>query len=960
MDRAGLDTLDPVATRFTRAHAWGNRRRWLAIGLPWCALCAGLLFTVLLTVYVSIRMTEVDRARFLHEVERIEARIERRMIAHESLLRGAAGLLRASDHVSREDWKRYTDQLELQRNYPGLQGLGLSLRIPSSDRRAHESTVREEYPPYAIRPDTARDEYHSIVYLEPMDARNLRAIGYDMYSEPTRAEAMARARDNGVAALSGQVVLVQEDGRDVQPGFLLYYPVYRRDSVPDSAGSRREALIGFTYSPFRAHDLFGNTLQAYSRELGIELFDGDTPSPVRRLFRAGPAPEGEAAFTDQRVLRLAGHQWTLLTRAPSGFASARPLLWLLPLGGALLSGLLFHLLRLLTRSQEARLQAQISSHERARSEKRLSAVLDHAPDGIVTTDESGRLLTLNQSAVNMFGRDPSRLIGLPLSRLIPDLDAECFLRWRSEGAGAARWQFRAEMSAVRNARQHFPVIVLASRFEMDGRMNYTLLLHDMSEQQAAQMRMRLHDRALESSGEGVVIRDVRDPAYPVVYVNPALERMMKLRGEDLIGRPFTFSRDADERHPVYDDLRRAIAQDRTLSTTVEVSLPSGEVLWLALSSSPVRDVTGRVTHYIDIIGDVSERVRFERTLIRRTHRLNAVFSLSPDGFVTIDAGGVISNVNPAFLQMTGLSAPALQGLTLDGLDRAMSALADPSRRWPPVAQDAARDSADHLWMRIPEPRVLERRVRMVREGRSETVLYFRDVTQQIELDRVKSEFLGTAAHELRSPLASISGFAELLLNREYDETARKRMYGIIHRQSRLLVNLVNDLLDLGRIEARAGKDFRYEEVPLKWLVSAALESLGAIDDTHPVALDLPDSEPCVRADRDKMVRVLINVLTNAFKYSPPGSEVCIAVGEGTRAGRAMAGISVRDHGIGMTEEQKARMCERFYRADPTGPVPGTGLGMALVKEIVALHDGDIDVDSAPGEGTTVTLWLPSR
>jgi signal transduction histidine kinase len=121
---------------------------------------------------------------------------------------------------------------------------------------------------------------------------------------------------------------------------------------------------------------------------------------------------------------------------------------------------------------------------------------------------------------------------------------------------------------------------------------------------------------------------------------------------------------------------------------------------------------------------------------------------------------------------------------------------------------------------------------------------------------------------------------------------------------------------------------------------------------------MPQSMPRIRVDHEKMVRALSNIITNAFKYSPDGGEVRLSVTEVTRNSRLMAGIHVSDQGIGMTPEQQARIFERFYRADPSGNIPGTGLGMSLVKEIMDLHGGEIEIVSAPGAGTTVTLWLP--
>jgi signal transduction histidine kinase len=118
----------------------------------------------------------------------------------------------------------------------------------------------------------------------------------------------------------------------------------------------------------------------------------------------------------------------------------------------------------------------------------------------------------------------------------------------------------------------------------------------------------------------------------------------------------------------------------------------------------------------------------------------------------------------------------------------------------------------------------------------------------------------------------------------------------------------------------------------------------------------------VRADRSKLTQALLNVLANAYKYSPKGGAVELEVldAPATEDQPVRIGLRVVDHGIGMSPEQVARVCERFYRADASGSIPGTGLGMSIVKEIVGLHGGEVEIASQMGTGTTVTLWIPGR
>jgi signal transduction histidine kinase len=264
-----------------------------------------------------------------------------------------------------------------------------------------------------------------------------------------------------------------------------------------------------------------------------------------------------------------------------------------------------------------------------------------------------------------------------------------------------------------------------------------------------------------------------------------------------------------------------------------------------------------------------------------------------------------------------------------------------------------------LHLHTPAERTLLRRTRRARDHGKETVMVFRDITRELEVDRMKSEFLSTAAHELRTPMSSIYGFAELLLKRPYEPAHQREMLSTIHRQAGVLINLINELLDLARIEARRGKDFHFEVLDLQATIERTVASLLVPDDDRRVTMHLPPQAIRVNVDSEKLSLALTNVLSNAYKYSPGGGDIVLEIVGREQAGQRQVGISVSDHGIGMTPPQLAQMFDRFYRADASGNIPGTGLGMAIVKEIAELHGGEVTATSRPGVGTTVVIWLPA-
>jgi signal transduction histidine kinase len=215
--------------------------------------------------------------------------------------------------------------------------------------------------------------------------------------------------------------------------------------------------------------------------------------------------------------------------------------------------------------------------------------------------------------------------------------------------------------------------------------------------------------------------------------------------------------------------------------------------------------------------------------------------------------------------------------------------------------------------------------------------------------------VSTVSHELRTPLTSMRGFVELLLEREFSAADQRKFLGIVDTEIKRLGKLIDDFLDLQRLEA--GKlDYHFESQSLRPLIEEAVRMFEHTSGQHRYALALPDGELPVRVDADRLRQTLRNLISNATKYSPDGGTVTIAAE--IRADRVR--VSVRDQGIGMDEATQKKLFTRFYRADSTATrrIGGTGLGLALVKEIVEAHGGEVGVSSAPGKGSEFWFVLP--
>lgn len=314
--------------------------------VPWLALALTVLLTFLLWRASEAELAARQHEHFLQTVDGQKDILIGRMKDYEQVLRGGTALFNAMNEIpTREQWRVYVESLELDRTLPGILGTGFAVLVPRDRKEDHEASVQAEgFPDYRIHPDSNSDTFTSIVYLDPFQGRNLRAFGFDMYSGPIRREAMDRARDTGRPALSGKVTLVQESSTGVQAGFLMYLPVYQSGVPHETVTGRRQALLGFVYSPFRAGDLLGTLFSNAGRAVDIELFDG--PALPENLLYASTQTTRRARQTSNTAFTVAGRLWTARFSTRPAYeqstASTQPLMILI--GGLLLSILFFSVL----------------------------------------------------------------------------------------------------------------------------------------------------------------------------------------------------------------------------------------------------------------------------------------------------------------------------------------------------------------------------------------------------------------------------------------------------------------------------------------------------------------------------------------------------------------------------------------------------------------------------------------
>ena len=377
-----------------------------------------------------------------------------------------------------------------------------------------------------------------------------------------------------------------------------------------------------------------------------------------------------------------------------------------------------------------------------------------------------------------------------------------------------------------------------------------------------------------------------------------------------------------------------------------------------------RDENGKVTLVSGLARDVTEQQIAQSIVRDRTAQLDVIFNLSPDAFVSFDHHLKVKYVNPAFGRMTGWRDEAIKGMSEAQFSRQLSQLCVAERPFRSIsvmraAVLAGRNTTSELieLNGVPQ-RILRISLQLSDAPTVSQILYLRDVTHETIVEAMKTEFLATAAHELRTPMASIVGFAEILCTHPLQQAEQLEFAEIIWRQSLHLAGILDELLDLSRIEAHGGKGLLLASLDLTAKVNEVVKAFPLPEGRDAPTVNLPPLT--CKADRDKVRQVLNNVISNAYKFSGPGTGITITPAKPAVhpvSGRRLIGLVVQDAGIGMTPEQLARVFERFYRADKTGAIPGNGLGLSISREIMELMGGQVIIASAPQQGTTVSLMF---
>lgn len=888
--------------------------------VPYQVLALSLLLTCIATYYLISTARYRDGLRFQNLVQRAQGLVEDQLATHLALVLATSGLVAVNEAISHEEFRTFVQKLELRRDYPGIQGIGFSRRLaPGEIEPLARAMRRQGFPDFRVWPDDPRGELHAVLFVEPLDRRNRAALGFDMFFEPRRRAAMERARDTGQPAATGKLTLVQEiDGDERQPGFLLYVPVYRQGRPLVTEQDRQSALLGFVYGAFRAGDLLGESLgPAHQPNLAVQVYTGREPAPDGLLYDTR-RPGHRTRFVQSRPLDIAGGSWTIVYSALPVFeaASGRSQVWAVLLLGLTTSAILF----LLSRSQvNARMAAERSSAELSRSEETLRQIIERyrqlvelSPEAIFI-QRDGRFAFVNSALLRLLGAAaPDQILGRPVLDFVhPESRARALERGSLSQSPPSSGSF-VEERWVTHLGGTVDVEAAASAFQDQtgdetavGQTASQVLLRDITDRKATERRLReeaeitetLHSIGLATAAE----LDLRNLAQIIV---DATTRITGAR----FGAFFYHL--VDERGEIFRE--HALSGDP----------PAGIEDFLApreAQDSPDMELPGPAFRGETVvrIDDVLDDSRFGR----HSPLEHGVGGLPIRSYLTAPvisrSGEILGGL------FFGHSEP---GAFTGRVERILIGIAAQSA----VAIDNAR---------LYEA---ERRAR----AESETA------------NQAKDRFMASLSHELRTPLTPVLAVISTL---ERDSRLPRDVgdrLAMIRRNVELEARLIDDLLDLTRIN-RGKLELKPEVADLLEILTHATSSCCPLNGEGGgnFDLDLPEGDLRLWADAPRLTQVFWNLFKNAVKFSPEGAPVRVRV---LREPDALV-VEVIDQGIGIEPQRLSHVFDAFEQGQRsiTRQYGGLGLGLAISKTIVELHGGRISAQSeGPGRGSTFTVRLP--
>jgi PAS domain S-box-containing protein len=606
----------------------------------------------------------------------------------------------------------------------------------------------------------------------------------------------------------------------------------------------------------------------------------------------------------------------------------------------------------------------------------LQALIFASPRAIFTLDLNGNVKIWNPAAERIFGWTEAEVCDRP-NPIVPEDKIEEFQSLK-QSILQGTIHYTGELR--RQKKDGTPIDISFSAAPLkdsEGNVNgLVAVVADITEQKRQEEELRLLQSVVVNTNDAILITEaspIDEPGPRILYANKAFTNMTGYTLEEVLGKTPRILQGAKTDRTELNKVRDALS--RWESTTVEVInyRKDSSEFWVEFSVVPVADKTGWYTHWIAVQRDITERKEAEAALRRSEERFRSLIENALDIITIIDTDGTISYESPSVEKVLGYACADLVEKNIfeyihpDDVTNALQTFTNTIQNpGTGLSIEFRRRHKDGTW------RIFEAISQKFVDYAETTRIFVnsRDITERKRLDEIrlalekekelsalKVRFFSMASHEFRTPLSTILAAAQLLensSNQSSQNTKIARNLNRIESSVKTMIQLLDDILTINRAET--GKlEFTPQNLNLETFCLNVIEEIRLSQGAnHQIKFSCVGE--CNRAylDEKLLKSILSNLLSNAIKYSPQGSDIYFSL----QCDGSNAILRIRDRGIGISEADQKHLFEPFHRGKNVRNIPGTGLGLVVVKKCVELHSGSITLKSEVGVGTTFTVSLP--
>jgi two-component system CheB/CheR fusion protein len=616
----------------------------------------------------------------------------------------------------------------------------------------------------------------------------------------------------------------------------------------------------------------------------------------------------------------------------------------------------------------------ISSMRQAQSDiQRFKFMTESALDMISLSDQHGNLVYVNPAYSRGLGYSVEALTQMTCMEIDVDCSTSRYRELFEEARQSKVESF--ETNLVRSDNSQFPVEFLVNMLELNGQNYLFSCIRDVSGRIEIEQELRLQKRAIEAAVSGITIADATQEGLPIVYANSGFLKMTGFSLDEVIGKNCRFLQGPDTEEAVIEEIRSALKKQETCRVTLKNYRKDGAPFWNDLSITPVFDSHNKLTNFVGVQSDISGAREARSQLEAANKQIDNMLKSIMDGFVFLDHDWRYRYVNPQAATMLGREQsemlgeciwdvfPAAKGTEFQTvmeqavdtrLETTFEEFYEPLQMWIECRCYPSDDGLSIFFIDTTERRETLERLKLSEQA-------YRESEQRAQAASLaKSEFLANMSHELRTPMTAVLGFADILNDELVDAKALEKV-ATIKRNGSYLLSLLNDILDLSKIEA--GKlQVVTEAVDIRDVIGNVqkLMSIRSLEEGVPLQFEWKSKVPIsITADHVRIRQILVNLIGNALKFTNDGA-VTVAIEFVQSAKEPVLNISVIDTGIGMNDSQIKKLFRPFSQADikTAREFGGTGLGLSISKRLADAMGASIAVESTLDRGSTFTVSFP--